>query len=170
MVGRLVARWLARLHPNDRRIFPIVALAALLPACRRDASADLPHQAISGFPVVQAGPDCAPWDGPAVTITFSGESPDPDSIRPPYLHVSLWKRLPSLVGRTWRWPGDEQSGVASLCLDEQDCRVASAGVVRLEPVGPDSVIAGRLRLEFADRPGVAGSFRAVWRSRVIPCG
>ncbi|MEZ4588004.1 MAG: hypothetical protein R2909_16625 [Gemmatimonadales bacterium] len=155
-------------RPEGRRLH--LWLAALIAGCGAPAPDELPDSPVPGFSMVQAGRDCAPWDGPAVTLTFSGQASHPDSIRPPYLHLSLWKPLSELAGRTWRWPGDEQVGGASLCVEGEDCHGATAGVVRLDRVGSDSVLTGRLRLEFGARPEVAGSFRATWRSRVMLCG
>lgn len=125
---------------------------------------------MTGFPIATATPDCAPWDGPALSIVLSGESADPDSTQPPFLHVALWQSLDRVVGPIWRWPVDAQIGAASLCLAEQDCRAATRAIVWLEPFGVDSAVAGRLRLEFADRPTIAGSFRATWRPRIGRCG
>ncbi|MFN0179912.1 MAG: hypothetical protein ACKVZ0_14025 [Gemmatimonadales bacterium] len=148
---------------------PLVVIL-LMAGCRPEPPSDLPAEPLAGFPVAQAGPDCAPWDGAAVTILFSAESVHPDSIRAPYLGVSLWQHLGRLTGRAWRWPAAEQIGAASWCLSDEDCRAATTGAVWLEPVGPDSIVAGRLRLEFVDQPALAGSFRAVWRPRLARCG
>jgi hypothetical protein len=155
-----------RVLPACRLLVAILLLAG----CRPGPPSDLPAEPLAGFPVAQAGPDCAPWDGPAVTILFSTESVHPESIRAPYLRVSLWQNLEGLTGRAWRWPVAEQIGAASWCLTDEDCRAATTGAVWLEAVGPDSTVAGRLRLEFADQPVLAGSFRAVWRPRVVGCG
>ncbi len=100
----------------------------------------------------------------------SAEFPGPDSVRPPCLRVSLWKDLDSLAGHTWRWPVAETIGAASLCTTENDCRAATKTTVWLEPGDLDSVIVGRLRLEFVDRPTLAGSFRAPWRRQGGRCG
>lgn len=152
-----------------RRYGPL-GLIIVLATCRGSPPPALPAEPLAGFPAAQAGPDCAPWDGAAMTILLSAESPHADSIRPPYLRVSLWKSLDSLAGRTWRWPVEGSIGAASLCTGEDDCRAATTAIVWLEPVGPDSVIGGRLRLDFADRPTLAGSFRAPWRPRGGRCG
>ncbi len=147
-----------------------LGLALALAACRHAPPSELPAEPLSGFPALRAGPDCAPWDGSAVTILFAAALPTADSVRPPYLRVSLWKDLESLEGHTWRWPVTESIGAASLCTTEDDCRAASKATIWIEPVGPDSAIAGRLRLEFSDRPTLAGSFRAPWRTRRGRCG
>ena len=89
---------MTRLH------FVPIGMIVALAACRSAAPPELPAEPFAGFPLTRAGPDCAPWDGAAMTLLFSAESPHPDSIRPPYLRVSLWKDLDSLVGHTWRWP------------------------------------------------------------------
>lgn len=165
--------WNAHTDRSDRpprpRFVPL-GLIIVFSSCRPAGPREPPAEPLSGFPVAQAGPDCAPWDGAAVTILFSAPSLLTDSIRPPYLRVSLWKGLEALAGRTWRWPVEEQIGAASLCVTEANCRAAITGVVRLDPVGADSVVTGRLRLDFADRPALGGSFRAAWRARAALCG
>ncbi|MSR02252.1 MAG: hypothetical protein EXR94_05875 [Gemmatimonadetes bacterium] len=57
----------------------------------------------------------------------------------------------------------------------RDAPVLTCDDLRIGPgltllLGPDSVIAERLRLEFSDRPTLAGSFRAPWRTRRGRCG
>ena len=154
----------------DARLAPTVGAALLVAACARSAGPVLPSEPLPGFPTAQAGPDCAPWDGPAVTLIFTAAGTPTDSIRAPYLRVSLWKDLGQLAGHTWEWPRDEQAGAASLCRTQEACEAATTGVVRLERVGADSLITGRLRLGFADQPPLAGRFAAVWRPRAAICG
>lgn len=80
-------------------------------ACRPAAPPELPSEPLSGFPVVQAGPDCAPWDGAAMTVLVSAKSPHPDSIGAPYLRVA-GRQLPGVLATAKRalWlktrPGD----------------------------------------------------------------
>ncbi len=145
-------------------------LALASAACRSGPPSELSAEPLPGFPAVRAGPDCAPWDGSAVTILFATEFPAPDSVRPPYLRVSIWKDLESLAGHTWRWPVAETIGAASLCSSDDDCRAASKATIWIGPVGPDSAIAGRLQLDFPGQPSLAGSFRAAWRTQRGRCG
>lgn len=152
------------------RMSRVAAAFVLLSACVATPPADLPDRPIAGFDRAEARMDCAPWDGPAVTVTLSAASTDPDSVVAPYLHVSLWKPLDALAGRTWRWPQEgEQIGGASYCATEAECQAATKGVVWLDRIGSDSLVSGRLRLSF-DGSAVAGSFRAAWRPRVAMCG
>ena len=59
---------------------------------------------------------------------------------------------------------------ASLCSTATECEGASRGDVTLDPLGSDSTVSGRIRLEFDHRPVLAGTFRAPWRPRQFLCG
>jgi hypothetical protein len=117
-----------------------------------------------------ASPDCAPWDGPAVTIVFTRDSTPPDSVRPPYFSVSLWKGRDQLSGHEWRWPGDENIGGASLCGEAGTCQAAAGGTVWLDRTDAGSPVTGGLRLEFGGQPSLEGRFTAAWRPRQAVCG
>ena len=143
---------------------------ALTAACGPSDPPAEPAGDVPGFSVVQAWQDCAPWDGPAVSIVFSGLGSTGDVIVPPYLTVSLWKAPEELEGQTWRWAAAQDIGAASLCRSDQDCELATNGVVTVDRTAVDSLLTGSLRLEFGDRPAVEGTFRATWRQRMFLCG
>lgn len=62
------------------RMSRVAAAFVLLSACVATPPADLPDRPIAGFDRAEARMDCAPWDGPAVTVTLSAASTDPDSV------------------------------------------------------------------------------------------
>ena len=108
--------------------------------------------------------------GGSISIFFTPAAVSLDSLRPPYLTVSIWKKLDDVAGHTLRWPVEESIGAASLCTSESECQVAESAVVTIGPIAADSVLFGRIELGFKDRPTVTGSFRAPLRPRRYLCG
>lgn len=139
-------------------------------ACQADPSAMPATRPLTEFPHAMARPDCAPWDGPAISIllTLTTDTADPPAT--PFVHVGLYESLDRLLGRTIRWPAETEVGAASWCHAVSDCVRADSGVVLLDALAGDSVLAGRLRLGFPERGALDGAFRAVWRPTSALCG
>jgi hypothetical protein len=57
-----------------------------------------------GFEFAVATPDCAPWDGPAVSILMTGSRADSVDGRGRQLRVAVYARSDSVIGRRFRWP------------------------------------------------------------------
>ena len=144
----------------------LAALATL--ACREPATP--PARPLKEFPFATASSDCAPWDGPAVSVLLTPTAQSGESVAAPFLRVTLYDSRERVARRTIRWPGDAEVGGASWCRADDDCVAADSGAVRLEVLEGDSVLPGRLRLVFAGHAPLEGSFRAAWRPRVTRCG
>lgn len=128
----------------------------------------------AGFPYASAAPDCAPWDGAAITILLGAEPASdsagiPETVRP-LLRVAIYPRETGITGRTYRWPADPESAAGLRCQAGDSCEQAVDGEVTLLPAPGDSVFEGSLRLHFADGTTISGGFHATWRPRRILCG
>jgi hypothetical protein len=157
--SRLTGRWFLAL------------LAVGYPTACHQESATPSAQSLAQFPVVHASLDCAPWDGPAMSVLLARVGDTTESPTGPFVRVALYGSLDRLVGNTTRWPADKEVGTASWCsAGAQECTAAATGVVRLEGFAPDSVLPGKLRITFPDGRILDGSFRANWRSRRMMCG
>jgi hypothetical protein len=155
------------LHRSRAAWLPLAALA--VSSCK--ASSDLaPVAGPPGeFAYAYASPDCAPWDGRAVSIvltTTPATAPDTTS---PYLQLAIYPRQPEVAARTYRWPADPEVATGSRCTAE-GCTPAAAGEIRLGPPRADSALAGTVTLRFGPGDSVAGGFQAVWRDRRMLCG
>lgn len=148
----------------------LVVIGAALPACRAETGPSPSSQPLAEFPYATARPDCAPWDGPAISITLTPTADPPAELTPPYLLVMVYGSHDRLLGRTTVWPGDAEVGSAVWCAAEGDCAVADTGIVRLGQVAGDSVLPGGVRLVFPRGARLDGSFRAVWRPHIPLCG
>jgi hypothetical protein len=151
-----------------RRLACLAAVATI--ACGTEPDPTLPSEPIREFPFATASPSCAPWDGPAVAILLTATADTLPPAAAPYLNVGLYDSRDRLLRRTISWPAETEVGGASWCVDGDDCMAADSGVVRLDAVEDDSVLAGRLRLHFPGGAVLDGSFRATWRPRTAICG
>lgn len=155
--------------------FTILGLAGLLAvsACRQGGMMHAPA-APEGFRYASASPDCAPWDGRAITILLS-DRPGTDSggisgDRRPLVRVSIYPRSASVGRQSYEWPADPQAGSAIRCLAGADCESATRGIVTITNGLPDTVVLGSIQLHFADGSGITGGFRARWIQRQVLCG
>jgi hypothetical protein len=121
------------------------------------------------FTYAYASPDCAPWDGRAVSILLTTRPADPPDDVQPQLRLSIYPREVEIAGRTYAWPADPEVAMGSRCTAE-GCQPASAGEIRLGPAQADSAFAGSVTLRFGAEDSVSGSFRAIWRGRRVLCG
>jgi hypothetical protein len=127
-----------------------------------------------GFPYASAAPDCAPWDGAAISILLAAE-PGSDTagiaetVRP-LLRVAIYPRDTGVTGRTYRWPADPQVAAGLRCEGGDSCEVSDGGEVTLLPAPGDTLFEGSVRLHFADGATISGGFRATWHPRRILCG
>jgi hypothetical protein len=123
-----------------------------------------------GFDFAFATPDCAPWDGPAVSILMTGSRADSVDGSGRQLRVAVYARSDSVVGRRFRWPADPQVANGTRCQRSDSCEAAESGEIAFRPTGSDTVLEGTLLLRFPSSDSVYGGFRAEWRSRRVMCG
>jgi hypothetical protein len=146
----------------------ILALPALL-ACRGSDGelAELPEP----FLHATAMQDCAPWDGPAVSILLTAEPLDSGlTPKAPYLRLAVWKDLGALQDAVFIWPSEEQVGSASYCAEENSCEAALTGLIQFRKLGADSSLAGEFELTFANEEPFSGGFLARWLPHTMLCG
>lgn len=140
-----------------------------LAACGAPFPTDPPE----GYPYAYALVDCAPWDGPAVTILLMTRPAPADSLAVtwPHVSVSVWRSRTTLAGQTFAWPSDRQVGAATRCTSEAACEAASSGRVTFAPETADTLLRGSVELRFAGADSILrGAFRASWRRTHVMCG
>ncbi len=113
--------------------------------------------------------DCAPWDGPAVTVFLTASPADSTSIPTPYLGLSTYRSPTEVEGRRFEWPAKEQVAGAYRCRAEGDCEASRLGYVRFDRSLPDGTLIGAFVAEFP-HDTVAGGFKATWVARRVMCG
>jgi hypothetical protein len=159
--------------PSRRLIGGLLAAAALAACDGPGSTASVPPPP-AGFQFASAAPDCAPWDGPAVTILLSNH-PGSDTagiaenVRP-LIRVVLYPRGTGVTGQKFHWPADPEMAVGQRCPAEGECETASDGEVDVLPSPADSALEGSLRLHFPDGTTVSGGFHATWHPRRMLCG
>jgi hypothetical protein len=114
--------------------------------------------------------DCAPWDGPAITIVLTSHALDSLEATHPVLRLAIYPRGESMTGHTYRWPAEPEAAAGIRCTSADSCEAATAGQVSLRAVRPDTAVEGRLTLRFASGEEISGGFRAVWLKRRVMCG
>ena len=127
----------------------------------------------TGFPHAYFHDDCAPWDGPALSIVLSQtQLGSPFELGFPSVRVTSWRPPAELAGASLEWSGVAHDlGYASFCESEDSCRTASTVRLRFDPAQPSAdELAGQLHLEFEDGRVVSGAFRAVRLPFRVLCG
>lgn len=119
-----------------------------------------------------AFPDCAPWDGAAVSVYLTDSSYNSISagVGAPFLHLAIWRGAAQLSGTTISWPNRESVGTASWCVTNADCESAPSGRIRVSSFVGDSIVSGDYDVRFAENKVMRGSFRARWVDRRMLCG
>jgi hypothetical protein len=119
-----------------------------------------------------AFPDCAPWDGSAVSVYFTNTAYDTTTqeITPPFLHLAIWRDAARQPETRIEWPKEESVGGAYLCAEAQQCTSASSGIVSVDGVKGDSVMSGVYDVRFGDSTHLKGRFDARWVNRRMMCG
>lgn len=159
--------------PSNSLIGGLLAAAALA-ACQGPGSSPSVPAPPEGFSFATAAPDCAPWDGPAVTILLSNH-PGSDTAgitesARPLLRVVLYPRGSGVAGQKFHWPADPEMAIGQRCPAEGECEGATDGEVSLLPSPADSALEGSLRLHFSDGTTISGGFHATWHPRRMMCG
>ncbi|HSD32215.1 MAG TPA: hypothetical protein VLB49_09915 [Gemmatimonadales bacterium] len=115
--------------------------------------------------------DCAPWDGPAVTILLTTRPADSTDVTGPHVSISVWRSATALAGQTVAWPSDRQVGAATRCTSEAACEAARSGRVTFAAASSDTLLGGSVELTFAGADSIVrGAFRASWRRTRVMCG
>lgn len=134
-----------------------VVAAAL--SCDLIGPQDFPH-AVATF-------NCGPTDGPATAILLA--SRPIESLQPsyPFISVDIWQPLSSLPGTVWRVGNSE--AMMRYFTGPGEFQWAAAGSVRIDRVGTDNRVEGRVELRFPPR-FLSEDFSAAWVERLVVCG
>lgn len=152
------------------RATALVLFALPFPACSGGSKLVPFPSSPRGYQYARATQDCAPWDGPAVTIylmTAAGDSVPPTGR---HLQISLFIALDHLPGQRLSWPDDTRKGNLFECGSIESCRPIPEGRVRISKVSKDNTVWGEVHLLTAAGDTIQGGFRARWRPRRIFCG
>lgn len=123
-----------------------------------------------GFGFAFATPDCAPWDGPAVSILLTGSRADSVDGMSRQLRVAVYKETDSIVGNRFHWPSDPEVASGTRCQGSESCESAESGEIDFRPTGSDTLLEGTLLLRFPKSDSVYGGFSAEWRPKRALCG
>jgi hypothetical protein len=88
------------------------------------------ERADTSFAFVELRNTCAPWDGPAVTLTLSDHDPAGASPDSPAILVTLYRASGDLSGRAFTVTDQtDRVGSASLCATNTDCTTLPSATV-----------------------------------------
>jgi hypothetical protein len=122
----------------------------------------------SGYPFASAASDCAPWDGPAVTVLFT-TIPMGNPTPSPFVRVSVYRDINSVPGGSYNWTEGDQTATALRCSSSARCERATNGRIAFQRLSAQS-LTGNTDLLFADGTRFRGAFRASLNPRPIACG
>ena len=113
---------------------------------------------------------CAPWDGLAIAITLTPDSPQCGRVTGPYVSMGVWRGLPIHDGQVVKFGEGSDAGYASRCRKEGDCERAQSGSITFEKYEGTSGARGRYELHFKNGETLAGSFQVRWCENRMICG
>ena len=155
-------------RPFHLRLVPLGVVLAL--GCRGSSESKPLPSPPDGYEFAFATPDCAPWDGRAISILLTGSYADSVDGAGRQVRVAVYPRSDSVAGRRFRWPSDPEIAAGTRCRDAASCESAPSGEIDFRPTESDSLLEGRLVLRFTRKDSVYGGFRAEWRPRRVMCG
>jgi hypothetical protein len=122
------------------------------------------------LPFVSATRSCAPTDGPAVSITWSGRPATAGAAGGSFVQVNLWAGVGALEGKRFRVASGSDDGFGRY-VDEDGMTIGQVtGTVRVERVAADSSISGTIDVRLADGPRFTRNFVAPWVATSMRCG
>ena len=127
-----------------------------------------PDAAFPGYGTVQAGPDCGPAGGGAVSLVFR---PAPDSLDAmgPQLRLRIWRAPAEIVRQAFSSTDDPLAGSGYECSGPGTCPDLSAWTVQFDRFDADSSLSGELTVTNPVGVERRGTFRAAWWPRTVFC-
>ena len=134
----------------------------------------------TGFEHAYAAPDCAPWDGYAVSLVLRHseiapldsaiERGDDEQVRLGiYPRNSRASNPTGLKPGTVSWPAKSQVAGGALCTAGR-CTAIQRGTITIRDVEADGRLTGSVDLTLPGSRSVRGTFQAAWRKRALLCG
>jgi hypothetical protein len=164
---------------TTRRV-PLVLLGTLILGCSGQADGTFPSGAPPGFRNAYAAPNCAPWDGYAVSLVLRDDALSPtdsaiENTDQRHLQLHLYPRTdrglsPSgLAPGVFQWPHDPNEASGVLC-ENGACEDIPSGRIRIDAVSPNGDFSGSVNLHLENADSIRGGYRATWRHREMLCG
>ena len=127
-----------------------------------------PAESFPGYGTVQAGPDCGPAGGAAVSLVFR---PAPDSLDAmgPQLRLRIWRAPAEIVRSTFTSTDDPLAGSGYECSSPGTCPDLTGWTLRFGRFGADSSLDGELQVTEPNGRNRQGRFRATWLPRTVFC-
>jgi hypothetical protein len=125
------------------------------------------------YPLAYFHDDCAPWDGPALSIVLTHAELDSSFEESfPSVRVTSYRPPSTLAGSSFEWTGDAPDlGYASWCEFFDSCWSATTVRVRFDRAQPSAdELAGQVHLVFEGGRLVSGAFKAVRLPLQAFCG
>ncbi len=113
-----------------------------------------PPQAVDNTGVVF--PDCAPWDGPALTFQLGAGAVCPPDPSTPGLVVSLWGAV--LQPMTWTLASGANGNSNTQVCSGTECFVIDRGTFTITAI-TNAAVEGHYNMQFLNAPTRSGTFR-----------
>ena len=148
----------------------VFATAALLAGTSGCGTDEFPVEPPEGYAYAVAQRDCAPADGPALSLYLTPTLVDAPHPAPPFVRVSVYESPGDVVGRTWSFDATTTVASAIRCTTTANCVNATSGVFKVGRFASDSSLDASVDLLFPDGLRVRGSVRGIWKSHTFFCG
>ncbi len=116
--------------------------------------------------------DCAPWDGPAISISVSEKEISCTTKKFPYIEINIYKSESEISGQTFSFPDFKAGSVSKIVIiknQKKNIQVKS-GTVKFEEATKTTDFSGKFEVEFEDGEKSSGSFVAKKCERFYACG
>lgn len=113
---------------------------------------------------------CAPWDGPAISMTLTSEPAQCKRTTEPFVSIGIWRGLPLRSGQVVKFAPGSDAGFASRCKKEGDCERAQSGTITFDRYEEGSSASGRYELHFKGDETLSGTFDLKWCHERVVCG
>jgi len=113
---------------------------------------------------------CAPWDGPAVSITLTSEPAQCKRPSGPFISIGIWRGLPVQSGQVVKFAPGSDAGFASRCKKGSNCERAQSGTITFDRYEAGSGASGHYQLHFKGEETLSGIFDVKWCQERVICG
>jgi hypothetical protein len=144
---------------TNSRFFAALVLTALLAGIALFLFSAQDHGSVRVLRAA-ASRDCAPWDGPAFTVSIHAELGSA-------IQVSIWQSPQILRAAAFSFPGEQGTAMYHPKFGSPQ---PLSGRVTFRRVEPDLPITGELDLRSADGRQFQGIFEAFWTDAIVACG
>ncbi|MCG8435069.1 MAG: hypothetical protein MJA83_13660 [Gammaproteobacteria bacterium] len=134
---------------------------------------DMPAEKDDGLPYPYAyiAHTCAPWDGPALTLSLAAAAAEHGSVNGPRASIAIYKSVNEISGQYFLLSGErDNDGYGAVCGEDETCRPLKSAEVFFQEIDEAAPVRGYIEFVSGDGERHSGEFTAEWLSTFYLCG